>query len=134
METLSAFVYANFFERFPRIQLVSVEHGCEWVPYLLKRLDKMRGMGRGGPWMRGQLKERPSAIFKRHVKVTPFGEDDTLRVIDEIGTSECIVLGSDWPHPEGLKEPGEFLASLDGLDASEQRGIMRDTGLGLVAS
>jgi len=45
METLSAFIYANFFARFPNIQLISVEHGCEWVPYLLKRLDKMGGMG-----------------------------------------------------------------------------------------
>ena len=134
METLSAFIYANFFDRFPKIQLVSVEHGCEWIPYLLKRLDKMRGMGRGGPWLRGQLKERPSAIFKRHVKVTPFGEDDTLKVIEEIGTSECLVLGSDWPHPEGLKEPGDFLESLEGLSPEAQRLIMRDTGRSLVTS
>ncbi|MBW2426338.1 MAG: amidohydrolase family protein [Deltaproteobacteria bacterium] len=134
METLTAFIYANFFERFPRIQLISVEHGCEWVPYLLKRMDKMRGMGRGGPWIRGQLKERPSAIFKRHVKVTPFGEDDTEKVVSEIGTSECIVLGSDWPHPEGLKEPRDFLDSIGGLPATEQRAIMRETGLALLQS
>ena len=134
METLSAFVYANFFERFPRIQLVAVEHGCEWVPYLLKRMDKMRGMGRNGPWLRAQLKERPSAIFKRHVKVTPFGEDDTVKVIEEIGTSDCIVLGSDWPHPEGLKEPGEFLEALAPLAPETQREIMRETGRALVLS
>ncbi len=132
METLSAFVYANFFERFPNIQLISVEHGCEWVPYLLKRMDKMRGMGRGGPWLRGQLKERPSAIFKRRVKVTPFGEDDTQKVIQEIGTSDCIVLGSDWPHPEGLKEPEEFFESLKTLSPTTQREIMRDTGRSLI--
>lgn len=132
METISAFIYANFFARFPKIQLISVEHGCEWVPYLLKRMDKMRGMARGGPWVRGQLKERPSAIFKRHVKVTPFGEDDTRKVIEEIGGSECIVLGSDWPHPEGLKEPDEFFEAIAGLDDATQRQIMRETGRALV--
>jgi predicted TIM-barrel fold metal-dependent hydrolase len=134
METLSAFIYANFFARFPNIQLISVEHGCEWVPYLLKRLDKMRGMGRTGPWVRGQLKERPSAIFKRHVKVTPFGEDDTVKVVEEIGTSDCIVLGSDWPHPEGLKEPIEFADRLDGLSPQQRRDILRENGLALVSN
>jgi len=132
METLSAFIYANFFKRFPDLQLVSVEHGCEWVPYLLRRMDKMRGMGRPGPWMRGQLEERPSAIFKRHVKVTPFGEDDTQKVVEEIGSSECIVLGSDWPHPEGLKAPVDFLGALEGLPEPARRGIMRENGRALV--
>jgi len=84
--------------------------------------------------LRGQLKERPSAIFKRHVKVTPFGEDDTVKVIEEIGTSDCIVLGSDWPHPEGLKEPGEFLEALAPLAPETQREIMRETGRALVLS
>lgn len=134
METLSAFVYANFFEAFPNVQLISVEHGCEWVPYLLRRMDKMRGMGRGGPWIRGQLPERPSAIFKRHVKVTPFFEDDTPKVIDEIGTADCIVLGSDWPHPEGLKEPADFFESIRPLSAHDRRNVMRDTGRSLVSA
>lgn len=132
METLTAFIYANFAKRFSNIQLISVEHGCEWVPYLLNRMDKMRGMGRGGPWLCGQLEERPSAIFKRQVKVTPFFEDDTPKVVEEIGTSDCIVLGSDWPHPEGLKEPGDFFDSIESLPETDQRNIMRDTGLSLV--
>jgi predicted TIM-barrel fold metal-dependent hydrolase len=91
-------------------------------------------MGRTGPWIRGQLKERPSAIFKRHVKVTPFGEDDTVKVVEEIGTSDCIVLGSDWPHPEGLKEPAEFAERLQGLSAQQQRDILRENGLALVST
>ncbi|MCE2392767.1 MAG: amidohydrolase family protein [Proteobacteria bacterium] len=131
METLSAFIYANFFERFPNIMLVSVENGCEWVPYLLKRLDKMRGMGRNGPWIRGQLPERPSRIFKRHVRVTPFGEDDVEKVVSEVG-HECIVLGSDWPHPEGLAEPAEFAELVAPLPPDQQRHILRDGGRALV--
>jgi len=131
METLSAFIYANFFERFPNIQLASVENGCEWAPYLVKRLDKMRGMGRGGPWMRGQLKERPSAIFRRHVRVTPFAEDDVAKVVAEIG-HEPIVLGSDWPHPEGLGVPMEFAELVADLPTEQQRYILRDGGQALV--
>ena len=66
MDTLSALVYHNLFGRYPNIKVVSVEHGIEWLPYFIKRLDKMRGMGRGGRWVGGPLKERPSEIVKRN--------------------------------------------------------------------
>jgi predicted TIM-barrel fold metal-dependent hydrolase len=132
METLTAFIYANFFKRFPNIMLMSVENGCEWVPYLLKRMDKMRGMGRNGPWICGQLEERPSRIFKRHVRVTPFAEDDIVKIVGEVG-HECIVLGSDWPHPEGLGVPMEFAELVETLPADQQRYILRDGGLSIVS-
>ncbi len=132
METLTAIIYANFFERFPNIMMMSVENGCEWVPYLLKRMDKMRGMGRNGPWICGQLKERPSAIFKRHVRVTPFPEDDICKVVSEVG-HECIVLGSDWPHPEGLALPMDFADLVTDLPEEQQRYILREGGLSIVS-
>ena len=132
METLSAIIYANFFQRFPNIRIMSVENGCEWVPYLLKRMDKMRGMGRTGPWICGQLKERPSNIFKRHVRVTPFAEDDICKVVSEVG-HECIVLGSDWPHPEGLGVPMEFAELVNNLPEDQQRYILRDGGRAIIS-
>jgi predicted TIM-barrel fold metal-dependent hydrolase len=131
METLSSYIYANFFERFPNIQIASVENGAGWVPYLLPLMDKMRGMARNGWWMCGQLKERPSQIFKRHVVVTPFPEDDTLKIIDAVGP-DSIVLGSDFPHPEGFAEPLMFADEIASLDYDVRRKIMRDNGLRLV--
>ena len=41
-------------------------------------------MGRLGPWLGGQLTERPSAIFKRHVRVVPYPEDDTVGLIEKL--------------------------------------------------
>jgi len=131
METISAFIYANFFERFPNIVVASIENGCEWAPYLVKRLDKMRGMGRNGPWLRGLPKERPSATFNRHVRITPFAEDDVAKVAAEIGY-ESIVLGSDWPHPEGLAQPLEFVELVSDLSDEQRRYILRDGGLALI--
>ena len=57
METLSSYIYANFFERFPNIHIASVENGAGWVPYLLPLMDKIRGMARNGWWMCGQLED-----------------------------------------------------------------------------
>jgi predicted TIM-barrel fold metal-dependent hydrolase len=131
METLSALIYDNLFERFPNLLVASVENGCEWVPYFVRRLDKMRGLGRNGPWIGGQLPERPSEIFRRHVLVTPYPEDDVRPVIDAVG-AESVVLGSDWPHAEGLTSPAEYINVLRDLDRVAQRTVMRDNGLRVV--
>ena len=74
--TLANIVYHNFFERFPNIRIVSAENGANWLPGFLEKMDKMRGMARNGYWPCGQLKERPSRIFRRHCYVVAYPEDD----------------------------------------------------------
>lgn len=132
MDTLSALVYHNLFGRFPKLKVISVEHGAEWLPYFLKRLDKMRGMGRGGQWLGGPLKERASDVFKRHIAVTPFPEDDIPKIAEAIGGVECLVLGSDFPHAEGLADPEELAAQMAPLADADIRRVMRDNGRALV--
>jgi len=88
-------------------------------------------MGRNGPWIGGTLTERPSAIFGRHVLVTPFPEDDISALVDALSV-DSLVLGSDWPHAEGLAEPADYLRILTPLDAQDQRRVMRDNGLRIV--
>lgn len=41
--------------------------------------------------------------------------------------------GSDYPHPEGLLWPAEFVEELDGLPEEAVRRIMRDNLASLVA-
>lgn len=132
MDTLSALIYHNLFGRFPNLKAISVEHGAEWLSYFLKRLDKMRGMGRGGQWLGGPLKERPSAIFKRHVSVTPFPEDDVNQIAEQIGGVDCLVLGSDFPHAEGLEDPEDFAMTMTTLSDAEVKKVMRDNGRALL--
>ena len=108
METLSALVFENFFGRFPNITAVSVENGAEWAPYLVRLMNKMRGMGRNGPWIGGKLPARPPEIFAQHILVTPYPEDDVAAIVRDMG-SDSIVLGSDWPHAEGLPQPADFM-------------------------
>lgn len=131
MDTLSALVYGNLFGRFPNLKVISVEHGADWLPYFLKRLDKMRGMARMGPWIGGPLRERPSEIFKRHVAVTPFAEDNLSLIIEQVGV-ESLVLGSDFPHAEGLAVPGEMVDALGSCSEADIRRIMRDNGRALL--
>jgi predicted TIM-barrel fold metal-dependent hydrolase len=131
-ETLSALIFDNLFGRFPNIHVVVSEFGAEWVPLFVRLMDKSRGMGRRGPWIGGGLKERPSAIFRQHVRVAPYPEDDVMKIVADLGHSDSIVMGSDYPHGEGFADPSDFADLISGLGADEQKRIMRDNALVLV--
>ena len=131
-DTLSALIFDNLFGRYPNINVLVSEFGSEWVPHFIRHMDKSRGMGRNGPWLGGRLTDRPSAIFKQHVRVVPYPEDDTVGLVDKLGTAECLVMGSDWPHAEGLREPADFYARVEGLGEENRRGFLRDNGLKLL--
>lgn len=129
MMTMSSFIYANFFKRFPKLRMVSVENGAEWVPRFLYKMDKMRGMARAGYWSHGQLDERPSAIFKRHCFAVAYPEDNVKKIVDEIGTADPILMGSDYPHPEGVPRPIDFVSeALAGLSAAQVEKVMYING------
>ena len=125
LETFTALIYHNLFARFPGLHIVSAEVGAEWIPGFVRHLDKMRGMGRNGPWIGGQLTERPSEIFKRHFRVVPYWEDDLGPVFDAVGTN-CIVGGSDFPHSEGLAFPSQLVDHMSMLSPADQKFVMRD--------
>lgn len=132
-DTLSALIFDNLFGRFPSLQVLVAEHGAEWVPHFVRHMDKSRGMGRNGPWIGGKLTERPSTIFQRHVRVAPYPEDDIPWVVDQLGTADSIVMGSDWPHAEGLAEPKDFAKLLDPLGDDTKSRIMHGTAEQLFA-
>lgn len=125
IDTISSMIFMNFFERFPRVNAMSIENGSLWVPYLVKAMDKMKGMGRNGPWPGGYVKGKPSLIFKRHVFVSPYFEEDVIALADLIGHSQ-ILFGSDYPHMEGLASPLDFQESIQGLPIDQQEDIMQN--------
>ena len=133
MQTISGLTFMNFFGRFPNIRVMSVENGSLWVPYLLAAMDKMKGMGRNGPWPGGYVSGRPSEVVKEKVFVSPYHEEDIPALCGVLGASQ-VLFGSDFPHAEGLAEPLSFLDGLSGLSADEQTLIMGETLASLAVS
>jgi predicted TIM-barrel fold metal-dependent hydrolase len=138
MDTLAILIYHNLFGRFPNLQVISVENGSIWVPYLLRAMDNMKGMGRRGPWPGGYVEGRPSDIFKKHVVVSPhhYGED-VGGLVDLLGV-ERVLFGSDFPHAEGMsaeddyrERAGEFVAKLGHSD-EQAHLVMRGNGMHLL--
>ncbi len=126
---LANIVYHNFFARFPNLRIVSAENGANWLPGFLDKMDKMRGMAKNGYWPCGQLSERPSRIFRRHCAVVAYPEDDVKGIVERIGGSECLLMGSDYPHAEGVPAPRDFYTeALTALPESDVRAIMYENG------
>ena len=132
MDTIAALIFHNFFGRFPNIRVMSIENGSLWVPYIIRAMDKMGGMGRNGPWPGGRITERPSAIFKRHVFVSPYHEEPIADLVELIGATQ-VLFGSDFPHAEGLADPRSFADALPDLSYHDLRRVMRENARELVA-
>jgi predicted TIM-barrel fold metal-dependent hydrolase len=133
LETALALVLGNLFGRFPNVRVASVELGSAWVDYCLYTLDHSGGLlGRHVEAFGVTVKDLPSDIFKRHIWVSPFPEDDIPGLVDAI-SAERVLFGSDWPHLEGIPEPVDYVAQLEKLDAASVRRIMRDNALELLS-
>lgn len=125
MDTLLALVLHNLFGRFPKLKVATIEMGCGWVSYLIKRLDHAGGLvNRKISSFGGTLDGKPSEIFKRHVWVAPFPEEDVVGLVRTIG-ADHVLMGSDWPHAEAIPRPREYVDCLDGLDDGEKQAIMQ---------
>lgn len=98
---LGALTCDKLFERFPDLHVASVENGAEFLPLLL------RGLNRAGFQRPGYFTSDPVEQFKEHVWVAPFWEDDLAEVVDLIG-ADHVLFGSDYPHPEGVAEPRQY--------------------------
>jgi len=121
---LATLIFDRLFTRFPNVRVASVENGSGFLPGLLK---KLRSVSRQMP---GYFPEDPVEVFRRHVWINPFWEDDVDEVVDLMG-EDRVVFGSDWPHIEALPEPLDYLSELRKLDAPAVRKIMWDNAAAL---
>ncbi|MBO0852358.1 MAG: amidohydrolase [Nocardia sp.] len=124
VDTMIALTLHNLFGRHPNIKIVSIENGSSWLRPLFKTIDKAAALGRRGPMIGGELPDKPSRALAEHLWVCPFPEDDVHDLIDAIGPDH-VLFGSDYPHPEGLRDPRDYLPRLQTCDPAIQRKVLR---------
>jgi predicted TIM-barrel fold metal-dependent hydrolase len=124
-DAIAALIIHGVFHRFPNVRVCSIENGSDWVAGLLRKLKKAERMN-----VRA-FHEPPVEAFRRHVSVAPYYEEDVSALAEAIGV-ENVLLGSDFPHAEGLADPLSFLDELEGFAPADVRRIMRENGLRLV--
>jgi predicted TIM-barrel fold metal-dependent hydrolase len=131
MDTIACFIFHNLFGRFPKLRMLSVENGSTWLPGLLKDLDMSARVSVSTQGMRatkpigGEITDTPTNLFRKHFYVCPFFEEPVADLVETIG-ADRVLFGSDWPHPEGVAEPLDFLAECGGLSDDQIRLVMRD--------
>ena len=118
-DMMAAMICHGLFDRHPTLKVATLELGSAWVPELHRRLRVTYGKS-------PQLFRRdPVESFREHVWVAPFYEDGIAALRDLHG-ADRILLGSDWPHPEGLSAPREWIGDFVELGEVDMRKALRD--------
>lgn len=115
---LACLILDGIFEQFDGLRCGVIEIGAGWVPNMLRSLDaSIRAFGKHEPELE-KLSLKPSEYVERQVAFTPWHFEDVGWLIRST-SPELYLFSSDWPHPEGGRDPiAEFESSLDGAGIS----------------
>jgi predicted TIM-barrel fold metal-dependent hydrolase len=116
-DTVTSIVGHGLATRFPDLRFMPVENGSSWLKPLLGTMEKVYGRNPGA------FDENPITALKRSIVLHPFFEEDVLGVIEAMGVDN-VVFGSDYPHPEGLHDPIEYMNELEGLSDEDKAKVM----------
>lgn len=118
-DAIAAMICQGTLSRFPKLRIMSVENGATWVGPLLDELELTYRQ------LPQDFTEHPVDVFQRSVYVNPFWEDDIMKLVSRIG-EDHVLFGSDYPHPEGLAQPLDFLNYMekDGVTDELQKKVM----------
>jgi predicted TIM-barrel fold metal-dependent hydrolase len=116
-DTVAKIILDGVLTRFPKVRLLSVENGSDWLMILEKRLRKKANQS---PQL---FKEHPTDTIRAKVFTTPYAEDDIKALVEKVGAAN-VLFGSDWPHGEALAEPLSFHELLAGLPQADVDLIM----------
>ena len=99
--SVAQMIFAGVFERYPRLQVVSLEHEAAWAPHFIKLMDyTYTERFYRQDWHRFQGQKLPSDFFHQSVYIS-FQEDNlAIQMRHAIGAGN-LMWGSDYPHGEG---------------------------------
>jgi len=109
---LSAMIFDDVFERHDGLRCISLERGASWVPGWLHKLDWVEHSTRHV----APRDRRASEIARERARFAPFAGEPVGWIIEQLGP-EMLCFASDYPHPEGSRDPiGKFEATMEGVD------------------
>ena len=102
---LANLILHGVLERFPDLRIGVVELTASWVPSFLLHIDGASDFytqRHGEPFRK--LADRPSEYFLRQVRVAALPYEMPNRLVPKVG-DDTFMIGSDWPHAEGVADP-----------------------------
>jgi predicted TIM-barrel fold metal-dependent hydrolase len=123
---LATMVLGGVFERFPRLRFGACEVTAQWVGPLAQNLDLWHANSRKFSLgnMEGALpiKLRPSEYIRRNTRFSLFDIEPVDAYIDQFAMPELYCYASDYPHPEGGRNP---MGDVSGKLAKYAPDVMR---------
>ncbi len=123
---VACMVLDGIFEQFPGLRGGCIEQGAMWVIPLLKRMDLAQDtFQKTEPALRLPL--RASEYVRRQLRFTPFPNENAGWLIEQ-GGEELFLFSTDYPHPEGTRDPfNRFESSLSEIsEAAKERFYSRN--------
>ena len=118
-DMMAAIICHGVFDRHPNLKVATLELGSAWVPELHRRLRVAYGKSPQ------QFGRDPIEAFREHVWIAPFYED-SITTLRDLHGADRILLGSDWPHPEGLSQPRAWIGDFVDLGEADMRKALRE--------
>jgi predicted TIM-barrel fold metal-dependent hydrolase len=95
-------ILSRVFDRHPGLQVVSVESGVGWIPFILEALDYE--MSENSPGELRQMKKMPSEYFRSNLYATFWFENNFNKLADLVSMvgEDRMLFATDFPHPTCL--------------------------------
>lgn len=94
---ISRMILDGFFDRYPNLKIIA-SHGGGTLPYLAGRLDRCHEMI---PACADVIREKPSSYLQNIYYDTVVYEQAALELCINVGGSDNVMFGSDYPHNIG---------------------------------
>jgi predicted TIM-barrel fold metal-dependent hydrolase len=117
-------ILSGLLDRHPELQMVSVESGVGWIPFILETLDYE--MAENAPEQLAALSMKPSEYFRRNLFATFWFEKTNIPQLIEAVGEDSVLFETDFPHPTCLyPHPLETVApKMEALTPEVQRKIL----------
>ncbi len=120
-----AFLGGGILDRFPRLKVGFLEAGCEWIPWLVQRLDHYfeaeTRNGRPLPQARASEYLRQCAIY-----FTTEAEERNLPYVLEWVGDDRVMISGDMPHSEARDDAVQEIEERTDLTADQKQRLLRD--------
>ena len=116
-DSVAALICHGVFDRHPQLRVACIENGSDWVAPMLKHFKHIYGQ------MPQAFKKDPVEVFRKHIFVSPYYEEDIIALSENIGVNR-VLFGSDFPHPEGLGNPRDYAVEIKDMKTVDQAAIM----------
>lgn len=101
---LGTLILDGLFDQFPRLRGGVIEEGASWVVSWMHQLDFAQRAFRRTEAPLQSLAMTPSDYVRRHLRFTPFPGEPVGWMIEQAG-AELFMFSTDYPHPEGGRDP-----------------------------